>query len=758
MEKMFESKKIEEKLYNLWWRKGFFNPDRLPKRNQKPYSIVLPPPNVTGSLHIGHAINSACQDILIRWKRMQGFKTLWLPGTDHAGIATQNVVEKQLRKEGLTRHDLGREKFLLKCQDWVKEYGTIILNQFKKIGISADWSRVRFTLDKNYVKAIEKVFEHYFKKGWIYRAKRLVNWCVRCHTSLSDLEVDYREEKGKLYYIKYPLKEGGFITVATTRPETMLGDTGVAVNPKDFRYQNFVGKIIVLPLVKREIPIIASELVDITFGTGAIKVTPAHDFVDEKIGEKNNLEKIEIIDEEGKIINAPANYLGLYREEAREKIVQDLNQLGLMEKTEEYTHKIPVCDRCHKTLEVLPSLQWFLKMDELKKKAIEAVKSKKVIFVPSKWGKTYLAWLKNVKDWCISRQIWWGHQIPVWHCQTGKFKVQSSKFKIKENYFISAKKPTKCPICGNCQPERDSDVLDTWFSSALWPFVSLGWPQKTKDLKMFYPTNVLSTGRDIISLWVARMVFSGLEFLGKEPFKYVFIHPTVLTKEGKRMSKSLGTGIDPVELIERYGADATRFGLVWQLQKLQDLRFSEDSLIMAKKFCTKIWNASRFVVFQMQNLKHEFDDSKTRLIKNAFFSSIQTKNLTLADKKIISSLNKVIEQADKNLENFEFGKNAQNLYHFFWHNFCDKYIENFKIQISKAKTQREKKEMIKVLLRVLLDSLKLLHPMMPFITEEIYQKIFGPTTKSFLIIESWPKKISFSSLPRCSSRLSASQK
>ncbi|PIU16597.1 valine--tRNA ligase [bacterium (Candidatus Gribaldobacteria) CG08_land_8_20_14_0_20_39_15] len=699
LSKVYNPKEVEDKIYNLWLRSGFFNPDKLPKTyNLKPktYCIVIPPPNVTGELHMGHALNATIQDILIRWKRMAGFKTLWLPGTDHAGIATQNVVEKELKKEGLTRFELGREKFLERVWQWKEKYGNIILEQLKKMGSSCDWSRTRFTMDQDYVKAVETAFLHYYKKGWIYRGKKVINWCPRCQTSLSDLEIEYKEERGNLWYIKYLLKGGTgegqgrdspSITVATTRPETMLGDMAVAVNPKDKRYKNLVGKKVILPLVNREIPIIADRLVDPKFGTGVVKITPAHDLTDYEISLKHNLPMIQVISEQAKIVekkvHVPISYRGLSILEAREKMVKDLEKLGFLEKVEDYSLSLSKCYRCDTTLEILPSEQWFLRMKELAKKA----KKGRVLFIPRRWEKIYFDWLKNIKDWCISRQIWWGHKIPI---------------------------------------EGSEDVLDTWFSSALWPFATLGWPKKTKDLKRFYPTDVLSTDRGIINLWVARMIFSGMEFMKKIPFKDVYIHATVLTREGKRMSKSLGTGVDPINLIEKYGADATRFGITWQIMGGQDIRFVEDNIVMGRKFCNKIWNASRFVLLQIKNTKSAKIPS---LHSSGIFA--KKKNLTPADKRILSTLDKTIKSVNKGLENFRFGKAAQTLYNFFWHDFCDRYIEATK----KRKNEKTKK----ILLYTLLTSLKLLHPFIPFITEEIYQKLPIKSKKRCLMVEKWPK-------------------
>lgn len=704
--KTYDPKKVEDKIYCFWQKSGFFNPDKLPKRHKKPYTIVIPPPNITGTLHMGHALNATCQDILIRWKRLQGFKTLWLPGTDHAGIATQVVVEKELKKEGFSRFDLGREKFIKRVWQWKEKYGGIILEQLKKLGCSLDWSRTVFTLDKNYCRAVETAFLHYYKKGWIYRGKRVINWCSRCATSLSDLELEYKEETSKLWYIRYPLKEQKtenkeqYIMVATTRPETMLGDTAVAINPNDKRYKKLIGQKVVLPLANRIIPIIADKLVDPKFGTGAVKVTPGHDLADFEIGLRNNLETIQVIDEEGKITKeAPLAYQNLSVLEARQKVVEDLKMLSLLEKIEDYTHKIPHCDRCKTVVELIPSEQWFLKMKELAKLAEKPVKQRKIKFHPKSFEKGYFDWLKNIRDWCVSRQIWWGHKIPL---------------------------------------KGVEDVLDTWFSSALWPFVTLDWspiktnlmggkPKKTSDLDRFYPTDVLSTDRGIINLWVARMIFSGMEFMKKIPFKDVYIHATVLTREGKRMSKSLGTGIDPINLIEKYGADATRFGIAYQIMGGQDIRFVEDNILMGKKFCNKIWNASRFLLMQKPPL---IDADKIRRL-----TLMKSKSLTLADKRILKTLDKTIKSVNRDLEGFRFGQAAHKLYDFFWHDFCDRYIEESK------KPRKNVSEILRgkqILLYVLLTSIKLLHPFIPFITEEIYQKLPIKNKKKSLMIEQWP--------------------
>ncbi|OGZ21661.1 MAG: hypothetical protein A3D46_01460 [Candidatus Nealsonbacteria bacterium RIFCSPHIGHO2_02_FULL_43_13] len=682
LNKSYDPKLVEDKIYQFWLEGGFFSPDVAlakagnPNRN-KTFTICLPPPNVTGELHMGHALNAVVQDILIRQKRMQGFKTLWVPGTDHAGIATQNVVEKKLKKEGKSRFDLGKEKFIEEIWAWKEKYGNAILNQLKRLGASCDWSRTRFTMDEGYIKAVEAAFMHYYKKGWIYRGKRVVNWCTRCGTSLSDLELEYKEEGGNLWYIKYPIDKENYITVATTRPETMLGDTAVAVNPNDKRYKALVGKKVTLPLVNKEIPIVADRLVDQEFGTGAVKVTPAHNLTDQAIGQEHKLETVEVINERGRMTdNVPVLYQGLKVLEARQKVVEDLTQLGLLEKVEDYVHQVPKCYRCDTTVELIPSLQWFLKMEELAKAAVKAVKTGQVKFTPRRWEKLYLDWLKNVKDWCISRQLWWGHKIPI---------------------------------------NGVDDVLDTWFSSALWPFAALGWPKETQDLKTFYPGNFLATDRGIINLWVTRMIFSGEEFMKKVPFQNVYINATVLTREGKRMSKSLGTGIDPLGLVDRYGADATRFGIAYQITEGQDLKFIEDNIVMGRKFCNKLWNAARFVLMQTTDLPISEIHSNLRGFRKSL---------------IVKKLNQTIRSVNKNLENFEFGQAAHTLYDFFWHDFCDVYIEE-------AKKQNDD-ESKKILLYVLSTSLKLLHPIIPFITEEIYQKL-PIENKKALIIEEWPK-------------------
>ncbi len=682
----YNPKQSEEKIYQMWEKSGYFNPDNLPGERKKSFCITVPPPNVTGSLHMGHALNATIQDILIRKKRMEGYKTLWIPGTDHAGIATQNVVEKDLKKQGTSRHDIGRERFLEKVWEWKEKYGSIILNQFKKLGSSMDWSRARFTMDEGYQKAVNEAFHHYHKKGWLYKAERVINWCTRCQTSLSDLELEYKEEGGKLWYIKYPLNEvQSYITVATTRPETMLGDSAVAVNPKDEKYKNLIGKKLILPISSRggsasggqnrEIPIIADEEIDMNFGTGAVKVTPAHDLLDARIGEKHNLPIYKVIGPLGKMTEESGPlFAGLKISECREKVLEELKKQNLIEKEEDYTHNVALCYRCGGIIEPLPSLQWFLKMDELAKLAIKAVKNGEIKFHPQSWEKIYLNWLENIRDWNISRQIWWGHKIPL---------------------------------------EGENDVLDTWFSSALWPFATLGWPNKTEDLQNFYPTQVLSTARDIINLWVARMVYSGLELAGKKPFTDIIIHATILTKEGKRMSKSLGTGLDPMVLIEKYGADATRFGLIWQAMGGQDIHWDETAVIAGKKFANKVWNIARFVLQQTSN-------------PQLTINKLQLKNTE--NKEIIAKLLETKKSVEKYLDGYEFGQALHILYDFIWHDLADKYIESSK------KLNDEESE--QTLYYCLVEILKLLHPFMPHLTEEIYQNL-PSKNKDLLMVENW---------------------
>lgn len=760
LSKRYKPKEIEKEIYQAWEKSGFFNPDSLPlvQRNKaKKFVAVMAPPNITGNLHMGHALENTLIDILVRKKRMEGFLTLWVPGTDHAGIATQNVVEKALKKEGKTKEDLGREKFVERIWKWREQYGNIILNQLKQLGISADWSRLRFTLDKDYQEAVKTAFVNYYKKGWIYRGRRLINWCPRCGTALSDLEVEYEEERGKLYYIRYPLKtqistdkntnQHKYIVVATTRPETMLGDTAIAVSPRDKRYKNLVGKKVIVPLIEREITIVADKSVDPNFGTGAVKVTPAHSLTDFEISERHHLPIVQVINEKGVMTEkAGRDFVGLTVKEAREKIVERLNILGLIEKEEDYFHRVAKCYRCHTPIEPLISSQWFLKMKNLADLARKAVKTKQVKIYPQKWQKPYFAWLDNLHDWCVSRQIWWGHRLPVFYCREKQENIKDKKEEPENNedkFIVSKEKPKRCPSCDGCEIKQTEDVLDTWFSSALWPFTILGWPQQCRgskkipcrnregDLAEFYPVSIMTSAPEILYLWITRMIFSGVEFMGEAPFKTVYIHPVVLTKEGRRMSKSLGTGIDPLELIKKYGADATRFGLMWSIGTNQAIRFNEANIVMGQKFANKIWNASRFILLDKLPLINitQID----RLMQN----QDQDKDLTRADKKIIRALKNIIATVNQDIDSYSFGHAAQSLYAFFWHDFCDAYLEESKSQMQKDQKTKERTQ--KILLFVLLTSLKLLHPFMPFITEEIYQRLPLENKEKFLMIEKWPR-------------------
>ncbi len=749
--KTYDPHQTEERIYELWEKSGAFSPDKqLTTNDQRPFTIVIPPPNVTGSLHMGHALNNTIQDILIRRSRMRGIPTLWVPGTDHAGIATQNVVEKKLAKEGRSRKELGREKFEAEIHQWVDEYGHIIIDQLKKLGCSCDFSRQRFTMDDDYAEAVKTAFLHYYEKGLIYQGERVINWCIHCQTALSDIEVEHKEVEGKLWFIKY-----GDITVATTRPETMLGDTAVAVNPSDKRYQDLVGQKVILPLTNREIPIIADESVDPKFGTGAVKVTPAHDPNDFGIGERHQLERIKVIDETGKITQLTplgCKFTGQKVLEARENIIKDLESQGLIEKVQDYTHQVPHCYRCGRQVEQLMSKQWFLKMKELIKPAIAAVEKDEIKFTPTRWKRVSLDWMKNIQDWCISRQIWWGHRLPVF-VKREECKMQNAKCKINEDYYI-----------GDNPPEgykQIDDVLDTWFSSALWPFATLGWPQDSKDviankakqsynqiaaspsaprndtvndLDYFYPTTTLSTARDILYLWVARMIFSGYEFMGKKPFDTVYIHPTIFNIEGKRMSKSLGTGIDPLELIEKYGADATRFGLTYINTGIQDIKFDENAILAGQKFANKIWNIARFVLQNATVIASEAPLGIQQSIKTAA-ATPRSDN----DKKILDSLNSLIISVNSDLGNFRFGQAAHDLYDFIWHDFADIYIEKCKVQNANGKIDENTQD---ILLYVLTTSLKLLHPMMPFLTESIWQTLLAQNLvkEKMLINASWPEK------------------
>jgi len=681
---------FEEKIYKFWM--PYFKPRNKGKR----FIILIAPPNITGSLHMGHALENIILDVIWRYKKMNGYDCVWIPGIDHAGIATQNVVEKELKKEGLTRFDLGREKFIQRVWQWKEKYGNIILDQFKKLGLSLDWSRVKFTLDKKYVEWVEKAFIIYYKKGYVYKDSRPVNFCPRCQTSLSDLEVEYKETEGTLYFIRYPLSSGGYVTVATTRPETMLGDVALAINPKDERNFHLIGKIAILPILQRELPIIVDQRVDPKFGTGVLKVTPAHSLIDYEIGLRHGLFMISVIDKNAKMNENAGEFQGLDYLTAREKIVSRLQELGLVEKIEKIKHNLPFCDRCKSEIQVIPSKEWFLKMKDLADLAIKAVKNKEVEIFPARFKKPYFDWLKNIRDWCISRKIWWGQQIPVWYCQNCG----------DEAFIVSQKKPkTRCPKCKNKDWQRTEEVFDTWFSSALWPFAIL----YTAVEKKFYPADLVATARDILHLWITRMIFSGKFFMKQAPFKFVFIHPTILTKEGKRMSKSLGTGIDPLELIQKYGTDALRFGILWQMSAHQDLRFDPTPVDQGQKFLNKIWNAYRFYFLNIENFKKNHRKNK----------------ISSYDKKILRSLESTKKFVSKKIESYELGLALKRIYKFFWHELCDVYLESWK---GKTKNNPEAFE------KVMLESLKLLHPFLPHLTQLLY---FSFGQKKPLFFEKW---------------------
>ncbi len=707
--KVYEPKEVESSIYEMWEKGGYFHAEK--DENKKPFTIVMPPPNVTGQLHMGHAMDATLQDTLIRFKRMQGYNALWIPGVDHAGIATQIKVEEVLRKEGKTRYDLGREKFLERVWDWKRQYGNRIVEQQKKLGSSCDWERSRFTMDEGCSKAVREVFVSLYEKGLIYKGSRIINWCPHCATALSDAEVEYVDKPGHLWHLRYPLSDGsGDVIVATTRPETMLGDSGVAVNPADERYQSIVGKTCILPLMNKEIPIVADDYVDMAFGTGCVKMTPAHDPNDFEVGLRHNLEVIRVIDDNGKINALGGQYEGLDRYEARKKIVADLEEQGYLVKVEAHQHNVGTCYRCHNDVEPLISAQWFVKMKPLAKEAIRVVKEGETRFVPERFSKTYLNWMENVRDWCISRQLWWGHQIPAWYCADCG------------HVTVSREDAACCAKCGSKNIERDPDVLDTWFSSALWPFETLGWPEKTEDLDYFYPTDVLVTGYDIIFFWVARMIFSGCEHAQKTPFHTVLIHGLVRDDQGRKMSKSLGNGIDPLEIIEKYGCDALRMNMVTGNSPGNDMRFYTERCEAMRNFANKLWNASRYV---LQNLEEGAKNELPALEK-----------LEISDKWILSKLNTLIAEVTENLEKYELGIAVQKIYDFIWDCYCDWYIELTKARLYGEEPER-KETARQVLVYVLDQFLRLLHPFMPFITEEIWQSI--PHEGEALIVAQWPK-------------------
>ncbi len=710
--KVYEPQEAEGRIYRKWEESGCFKGRRDPEK--KPFTIVMPPPNVTGQLHMGHAMDDSLQDMLIRYKRMQGYAALYLPGTDHAGIATQVKVEEELRNnEGLSRYDLGRDKFLERVWDWKAKYGARIVQQQKKLGISADWERSRFTMDEGLSRAVRHVFVSLYQKDLIYKGSRIINWCPHCVTALSDAEVEYQDKPGHLWHMRYPLADGsGYLVVATTRPETMMGDTGVAVNPNDERYKHLVGKTCILPIMDREIPIVADEYVELGFGTGAVKMTPAHDPNDFEVGLRHNLDTIRVLDDNGVVNANGGRYEGMDRYEARKAVVADLEALGLMEKIEPYSHNVGTCYRCHSDVEPLISAQWFVRMEPLAKEALRVVNEGEVKFVPDRFAKTYTNWMENVHDWCISRQLWWGHQIPAWYC-AGCGHVT-----------VSEEDPDCCEKCGSKHIQRDPDVLDTWFSSALWPFSTLGWPdENSEDFKYFYPTDVLVTGYDIIFFWVARMIFSACEHTGKPPFHTVFIHGLVRDDKGRKMSKSLGNGIDPLEIADKYGADALRFNLVTGNSPGNDMRFFTERCEAMRNFANKIWNASRFL---MMNLTIDRCELPGRL--------------ELEDKWILSKLNRAVAEITENMDRYELGVAAQKIYDFIWDDYCDWYIELTKTRLQ-GEDEDGKARAQQVLCWVLTEMLKLLHPFMPFITEEIWQALpHGEDVKDgdFLMLQDWP--------------------
>ena len=707
--KQYDPKQVENQIYEMWMENGCFKAEVDP--DKKPYSIVMPPPNVTGQLHMGHALDSTLQDILTRYKRMQGYSALWLPGTDHAGIATQIKVEEELRtKEGLTRYDLGREKFLERVWAWKEKYGSRIVEQQKKLGVSCDWSRSRFTMDEGCSKAVRETFCELYDKGLIYKGSRIINWCPHCVTALSDAEVEYVDKPGHLWYIRYPLSDGsGDIVVATTRPETMMGDTGVAVNPEDEKFKHLIGKTCILPIMNREIPIVGDEYCEIGFGTGAVKMTPAHDPNDFEVGLRHNLEVIRVLDDNGKVNENGGKYCGLDRYECRKAIVADLEAEGYLVKTEPYSHNVGTCYRCHNDVEPIISAQWFVKMAPLAKEAIRVVKDGTIKFVPERFSKIYINWMENVHDWCISRQLWWGHQIPAWYCdECGHINV-------------SREDPTKCEKCGCTHLTRDEDVLDTWFSSALWPFSTLGWPDlNSEDLKYWYPTTDMVTGYDIIFFWVARMVFSGMEQMKKEPFKTVFIHGLVRDDKGRKMSKSLGNGIDPLEMAEKFGADALRFNLITGNSPGNDMRFYVEKCEAMRNFANKIWNASRYVLMNLT-------------IEEPGLPALD--QLEIEDKWVLSKLNTLIREVTENMDAYELGVASAKVYDFIWDTYCDWYIELTKTRLY-SENEQSKLAAQRVLVYVLDQILRLLHPFMPFITEEIWQAI--PHEGKFIMASDWP--------------------
>lgn len=712
--KQYDPAEVEDRTYKFWCDNKYFHAEV--NKDKKPYTIVIPPPNITGQLHMGHALDNTLQDILIRWRRMQGYEALWLPGTDHASIATEAKIVEAMRKEGVTKEEIGREKFLERAWDWKKQYGSRIIEQLKKMGSSCDWDRERFTLDEGCSKAVNEVFVNLYNKGLIYQGKRMVNWCPHCCTTISDAEVEYEDQAGHFWHLRYPFKDGsGYVELATTRPETMLGDTAVAVNPNDERYKDIIGKTLILPIVHREIPVVADDYVDVEFGTGVVKITPAHDPNDYEVGLRHNLEIIDVMTDDGHIAEGWGKYSGMDRYECRKEIVKDLEAEGALIKVEDYSHNVGTCYRCHNTIEPRLSKQWFVKMSPLAEPAIDVVKDGKVKFVPERFNKIYYHWMENIKDWCISRQLWWGHRIPAYYCEDCG------------EVIVSKTEVHKCPKCSSEHIHQDPDTLDTWFSSALWPFSTLGWPENTEELKYFYPTNTLVTGYDIIFFWVARMIFSAVEHTGNIPFDTVLIHGLVRDAQGRKMSKSLGNGIDPLEVIDEYGADALRFTLATGNSPGNDMRFSDDKVKASRNFANKLWNAARFVLMYLGD-GYEYNGLPN--------------DLAVEDKWIISKVNTLAADVTANLEKFELGIAIQKLYDFIWDVFCDWYIEISKIRLQSGEGADTAKA---VLVYVLTDILKLLHPFMPFITEEIYQAL--PHDEEAIIISKWveyDEKLNFS--------------
>ena len=705
--KAYEPKEVEDRIYDFWMKGKYFHAEVDPKK--KPYTIVIPPPNITGQLHLGHAMDETLQDTLIRWRRMQGYSALWLPGTDHASIATEAKIVEAMRKEGVTKEEIGREKFLERAWAWKDQYGGRIVEQLKKLGSSCDWDRLRFTMDEGCNKAVNHVFKKLYDKGLIYRGERIINWCPHCKTSISDAEVEFEEKEGSFWHLRYPLSDGtGYIELATTRPETMLGDTAVAVHPDDERYKALVGKTVILPLVNKEIPIIADTYVEQDFGTGVVKITPAHDPNDFEVGLRHKLPVINIMDDGGVINENGGKYAGMPALEARKQIVKDLDEGGYLLEIEPIKHNVGTCYRCGTVVEPRVSTQWFVRMEPLAKPAVDVVKNGEIRFIPDRMDKIYYNWMENIKDWCISRQLWWGHQIPAWYCDCGET-------------IVSETEPKVCPKCGGTHLKRDEDTLDTWFSSALWPFSTLGWPEKTPELEYFYPTDTLVTGYDIIFFWVARMIFSGLEHMGEIPFKTVFFHGLIRDAQGRKMSKSLGNGVDPLDIIAEYGADALRFTLVTGNSPGNDMRFSEEKVAASRNFANKIWNAARFILMN---------------IEGKDIGCALPEKLYTSDKWILNRFNSVTAAVTENLEKFELGMAVSKLYDFIWDDFCDWYIELAKIRMNGGDAESADSAR-RVLVWVMSNTLKLLHPFMPYITEEIWQTL--PHEGEALIVAKWPE-------------------